>query len=32
VRAFDRDKSIFAAIVLTPIVYLILLSFTIPRD
>lgn len=32
VRAFDRDKSIFAAIVMTPIVYLVLLSFTIPRD
>jgi hypothetical protein len=32
VRAFDRDKSIFMAILVTPMVYLVLLSFTISRD
>jgi hypothetical protein len=32
VRAFDRDKSIFMAILMTPLLYLVLLSFTIPRD
>jgi hypothetical protein len=32
VRALDRDKSIFVAILVLPLVYLLLLSFSIPRD
>ena len=32
VRTFDRDKSIFMALVVAPIIYFVMLSFTIPRD